>query len=102
MIVPVQIGAGTRGKIAQAFSLKCPVVSTPLGAHGYGVANGRELFLAQSPEDFAAACVRVIRRKEEAREVAERAWQRFLTQWTWEAIKPRVWATAEDCLRLER
>ena len=102
MVVPVQIGAGTRGKIAQAFSLKCPVVSTPLGAHGYDVEDQRELFLARSPGAFAAACVQVIRQPQVARTVAERAWQRFLTHWTWDAIRPRVWAAAEDCLRSAR
>ena len=35
MIVPIRVGAGTRGKIAQAFGLKVPVVSTSLGAYGY-------------------------------------------------------------------
>ena len=102
MIVPVRLGAGTRGKIAHAFGRKCPVVSTTLGAYGYGVANGRELFLGDSASDFASACVRAIRQPSEAAEMAERAWQQFLEKWAWDAIRPRVWAAAEDCLRLSR
>jgi glycosyltransferase involved in cell wall biosynthesis len=99
MIVPVRIGAGTRVKIAEGFSRKCPIVSTPLGAHGYDVQHGRELFLADSPAAFADACVEAIRRPADAAAMAERAWKKFLDQWTWEAIQPRVWAAAEDCLR---
>ena len=98
----VRLGAGTRGKIAHAFGRKCPVVSTTLGAYGYGVANGRELFLGDSASDFASACVRAIRQPSEAAEMAERAWQQFLEKWAWDAIRPRVWAAAEDCLRLSR
>jgi glycosyltransferase involved in cell wall biosynthesis len=100
MIVPIRLGAGTRVKIAQAFSLMCPVVSTSFGAYGYDVDDQVELLLADTARTFAEACVRTIREPSEANEMANRAWGQFLRQWTWEAIAPRVWAAAEDCLRL--
>jgi glycosyltransferase involved in cell wall biosynthesis len=99
MVVPVRIGAGTRVKIAQAFSRKCPVISTSNGAYGYEVESGRELLLADRPQDFADACVSLIREPAKGAALAECAWQRFLREWTWEAINPRIWAAAEDCLR---
>ncbi len=102
MIVPVRLGSGTRGKIAHAFSLKCPIVSTTLGSYGYDVVDGRELLLAESPEDLASACVRAIQKPVQAAAMAEMAWERFIKTWTWDAIRPRVWAAAEDCLRLAR
>jgi len=98
MVVPVQTGAGTRGKIAHAFSVKCPVVSTSLGAYGYDARNAREIFLADAAAPFAAACVRTITEPHEASAVAERAWQQFLEKWTWDAIRPRIWAAADACL----
>lgn len=99
MIVPVRTGAGTRVKVAEGFSRKCPMVSTSLGAFGYEVTDGRELFLADTAGDFANACIKAIRQPAEAAAMAERAWQKFLENWTWEAIRPRVWAAAEECLR---
>jgi polysaccharide biosynthesis protein PslH len=98
-IVPIRIGAGTRVKIADAFSRKCPLVSTRFGALGYDVQNGRELLLADNPEEFATACTSLIRDPESADAMAKRAYSAFLEKWTWDAIAPRVWATAEDCLR---
>jgi glycosyltransferase involved in cell wall biosynthesis len=100
MVVPIRRGAGTRGKIAHGVSLKCPIISTRLGAYGYELTNGYDAFLADSPEEFANACIRVIRHPEEAAAVAERAWQRFLENWSWEAIKPRIWDAVDDCLRV--
>lgn len=100
MVVPIHIGAGTRVKIAQAFSLKCPVVSTTVGAHGYAAVNECDMFLADTATSFSDACVRAIREPALAAEIAERAWRRYLDHWTWEAVRPRVWAAAEDCLRL--
>jgi glycosyltransferase involved in cell wall biosynthesis len=100
MIVPIQFGGGTRVKIADAFSRKCPLVSTRFGALGYDVEDGREIRLADDPAEFAAACVALIRDQEAANRMAERAYDAFLEKWTWAAIAPRAWDAAEDCLRL--
>lgn len=102
MVIPIQSGGGTRIKIAEAFSRKCPVVSTTVGAFGYEVTNGNELLLADSPEAFSRACVDLVHRPRAAAEMAERAWQAFLERWTWDAVAPKVWAAAEDCLRRSR
>lgn len=100
MIVPLQLGSGTRVKVAEAFSRKCPLISTPFGARGYDFADGKELLLAETPEAFARACIYVMQKPSEAAAMAQRAWRRYLEDWTWEAIAPRVWATAEHCLKL--
>ncbi len=102
MIVPVQTGAGTRIKVADGFSRKCPVVSTPLGALGYDVEDGRELRIADSPRAFSDACISLIRDHDSALRLAERAYTTFLDKWTWEAVAPRVWAAADECLRLSK
>ena len=99
MIIPLRQGAGTRVKVADGFSRKCPIVSTHLGAFGYNVRSGRELLLADKPDDFAAACVSLIRDRTAASAMADRAYAAFLQNWTWDAIAPRVWAAAEDALR---
>ena len=97
-IVPVRVGGGTRVKIAEAFSRKCPVVSTTLGAYGYDVADRHELLLADSAETFAAKCLGVLNAPAEAEAMAERAWNRFLENWTWEAQADRVAAIASSVL----
>jgi glycosyltransferase involved in cell wall biosynthesis len=102
MINPVRFGAGTRIKVAEAFSRKCPMVSTAVGAFGYEVTHGTELLLGEDPQEFSRACIRLIRRPAEAAAMAEQAWRRFLEEWTWDAISPRVWKAAEDCLRKDR
>jgi polysaccharide biosynthesis protein PslH len=99
MIVPVRTGAGTRVKIAHGFSQKCPIVATSLGAHGYEARDGDTMRLADSPDGFARACLQIVRQPDAATAMAERAWQEFLEKWTWDAVRPRVYAAAEDCLR---
>ena len=99
MVVPIRVGGGTRVKIAHGFSQKCPIVSTAFGALGYGTVDGRDLYVADSAEAFSTACIKTIREPAQAAEMAERAWHLFLEKWTWDAIRPQVWAAAEDCLR---
>ena len=99
MVVPIRLGGGTRIKLADAFSRRCPVVATPFGAHGYEVEHGKQLLLAGDAAGFAAACIELLRDQARAGRLAEVAWQDFLAHWTWAAINPRIWAAAEDCLR---
>lgn len=100
MIVPIRRGAGTRGKIAHGLSAKCPIVSTTLGAYGYQFTDRQEAYLADSAEGFTDACIRAIRKPAEAAAMADRAWSRFLENWTWESIRPRIWSAMDDCLHL--
>ena len=100
MIIPIQTGAGTRIKLVDGFSRKCPVVSTAFGALGYDVEHGRELLIADTPRAFADACISLIRDRGSAARMAECAYRAFMDKWTWEAIAPRVWAAADECLRL--
>ena len=89
-VVPIFTGGGTRVKIAEAFSRKCPVVATPLGAHGYAVADGCEILLAESAENFAAKCLQILADPARGQALAEKAWKKFLENWTWEAQSARV------------
>jgi glycosyltransferase involved in cell wall biosynthesis len=99
MVVPIRLGGGTRIKIAEAFSRKCPVVSTRFGAFGYEVRDREQLRLADTPDDFSSACIELLNNPGQGSHLAETAWRDFLKRWTWEAITPRIWTAAEDCMR---
>lgn len=99
MIVPIRFGGGSRIKLVDAFSRKCPVVATGFGAYGYEVQHGRQLLIANDGKEFASACARMVTDQNYGRQLAANAWDDFLRHWTWDAITPKVWAAAEDCLR---
>jgi glycosyltransferase involved in cell wall biosynthesis len=54
-VAPIFVGGGTRLKILEAFAAARPVVSTTVGAEGIAMTDGREGFLRDTPETFAAA-----------------------------------------------
>ncbi|BFU93234.1 MAG: hypothetical protein NTAFB01_44210 [Nitrospira sp.] len=98
MIVPIRTGGGTRIKIAEAFSRKCPVVSTSQGAFGYQVVDGEDLLLADSAEEFAAACVLLVQHGYLGRKMSETAWKKYLNNWTWDSIGESVANAVKQCL----
>jgi glycosyltransferase involved in cell wall biosynthesis len=59
-VVPLLSGGGTRLKILEAMAAGRAIVSTSIGAEGLELQNGRDLLLADSPSDFAAACVALL------------------------------------------
>jgi glycosyltransferase involved in cell wall biosynthesis len=59
MVAPLRYGAGAKGKVGEALAHGLPVVTTGIGAEGMGFTAGRELLVADSPQDFAAAVARV-------------------------------------------
>lgn len=60
-VVPLRFGGGSRLKILEAFSMGIPVVSTSLGCEGIECVNGKDLLVADSPADFAATVVRLLK-----------------------------------------
>lgn len=102
MIVPIRFGGGTRVKIAEAFSRRRPVVATGMGAFGYDVRSGEELLIADDPADFAKACLRLLSEPRLAEAIVERAWKRFVAEWSWEAMEASVVAAVGSCLASPR
>ncbi len=49
-VCPVRLGAGIRPKCIEAMASGLPIVSTSLGMHGLPAENGRNCFIADTPE----------------------------------------------------
>ncbi len=58
-LAPLRFGAGIKGKVGEALAAGLPVVATPMAVEGMGLEHGRHLLLAKSPDEFAAAVIRV-------------------------------------------
>jgi glycosyltransferase involved in cell wall biosynthesis len=62
-VVPLRVGGGTRLKILEAMALGTPVISTSKGAEGLEVAHEKNVLIADNPNDFAQAVLRVLKDK---------------------------------------
>jgi putative sugar O-methyltransferase len=58
-VAPLRYGAGLKGKIASALQAGLPTVATTIAAEGVALTDGNEILIADTPEDMAAAVVRL-------------------------------------------
>lgn len=92
--VPLRIGGGTRIKIFEAMAAGCAIVSTTIGAEGLPVEDGVDILLADTPAEFAAATVRLMRDADLRRRLATAARRKVAEEYSWEHAA-RVFA--EQC-----
>lgn len=59
-VVPIRIGSGMRMKILDAISSKCPIITTTKGVEGLDFIHEKECLVADDPEMFANAIVRLL------------------------------------------
>ncbi len=97
-VVPLRIGGGTRLKIFEAMAMEKAVVSTTVGAEGLPVNNGVELLVADSPEDFSQAVAGLLRDKDRATEIGQRAAARVRKEFGWDRVSESFAAACQKAL----
>jgi polysaccharide biosynthesis protein PslH len=85
-IVPLRSGSGMRVKILNAMAMGTPVVSTVVGAEGIDVTDGENILLADDPQAFADACLRVLHDPALARRLAAGGRELMARQYSWGTV----------------
>lgn len=89
-IAPVRFGAGIKGKIGEAMSYGLPVVTTSIGAEGFGLTHGVDVIIADGPSAFADAVVQLYTSKELWGTLANNGWYRIQNNFTPEVIAKTI------------
>lgn len=97
-IVPLRIGGGTRLKIYEAMAMEKPIVSTSIGAEGLPVTDGEEILLADTPESFADAVVKLLKNEDLAHEIGQRAAARVRREFGWDTVADSFAAICERAM----
>jgi glycosyltransferase involved in cell wall biosynthesis len=58
-IAPIRYGAGLKGKVIDSLLHGVPTVATPMATEGSGLEHEQHLLVAETPEDFASAILRL-------------------------------------------
>ena len=90
VVVPLRFGSGTRLKVLEAFAQKIPVVSTTLGAEGIGAEDGVHLLLADTADELAVACARLLEDEPLRGQLAEHAHDLFVERYADDVVADRV------------
>ena len=63
-VAPLRYGAGIKGKIGTTLAAGLPCVATMIAAEGMEMKDGEEILIAEDPETFADAVVKIYRSRE--------------------------------------
>jgi polysaccharide biosynthesis protein PslH len=85
-IVPLRVGGGTRIKIYEAMAAGIPVVSTAIGAEGLDYTDGENILIADSPAQFAEACLSLLSDSALAHRIAANARQLVAENFSWDRV----------------
>ncbi len=87
-IVPIRVGGGTRLKILEAMALRTPVITTTKGAEGLDVRAEEHLLVADSPEDFAKAVIRLLSDPALRARLAASGYELVKRKYDWKVVVP--------------
>ncbi len=99
-IVPIRVGGGTRLKIYEAMAMGKPVVSTTVGAEGLPVRHGADLLLADTPEAFAKAVIKVVSDESFSRILGGQAAEVVASQFAWPRVAAEFAGICDRTMRL--
>ena len=85
-VVPERIGGGTRIKILESMALGTPVVTTSRGATGLLAENGRDILVADEPQAFCDAVIRVLDEPDLRASLSQRGRRMIERQYDWSVI----------------
>lgn len=102
MVVPLRYGAGIKGKLGESLSYGLPVVTTSIGAEGFGLTNGEEVFIADKPPAFAAAVVRAYEEKDVWEHLAARGREHIEKYFTPEVVAQIINSSVQEVAGSER
>lgn len=83
--LPLRLGGGMRVKLLESLAAGKAVVASPLAARGLELANGREVVLAETDQQFAQAIVTLIADPDARRSLARHAREWALRNLDWES-----------------
>jgi glycosyltransferase involved in cell wall biosynthesis len=89
-VVPIRVGGGTRLKILDAMAMGKAIVSTSVGCEGIGVTNGKDIVIADSPDQIAGETVHLLRDAVRREELGRNARQTAERLYSWDVVYPKL------------
>ena len=89
-VVPLKIGSGTRLKIFESMAYGKPIVSTTLGAEGIEIKDRENIFIADTPEEFAKKVVLLHKDRKLFERISTNARKLVEEKYDWKKISEKL------------
>ena len=95
-VAPLRFGAGIKGKVGEAMAYGLPVVTTSIGAEGFGLTHELDGMIGDNPESFAKAIQQLYLQKELWKRVSDNSRLRIEKQFTPEVVAETINNSIKD------
>ena len=99
MVAPLNIARGTQNKLLEAMAAGVPVVVSRTAAGGVDATAGEHFLVADTPEQYAQAILRIMGDSAERDRLAKAGRERMLSHHAWASSMLRLDRIVERCLR---
>ncbi len=89
-IVPIKSGGGVRIKILNAMAMGKAIVSTVVGSEGLDVENRKNIYIAETYQEFAEYVIRLIKDKDERNRLGNEALKLVMDNYRWDLISKTI------------
>jgi len=90
MVAPMRFVVGVQNKILEAMAMEVPVVTTHFGNEGIDARHGKEIFVADAPEEFAGYVVELLKDRNLSREMGRNARDFVKERFSWQMVVRRI------------
>lgn len=90
LVAPMRSSIGLQNKLLEGMAMRIPCVTTPLSNNALQAQPGKEIMVADTAEDFAAAIIKLISHPELAVSISDDAWKFVRDYYAWEPICDRL------------
>ena len=94
MVNPMVSGTGLKNKVIEAFAVGMTVVTTPMGVEAFPVRDGEHCLMADEPQEFAEAVLKLLADPTARHDLAARARDLVARDYSWRVIGERWGATS--------
>ena len=98
MVAPLNIARGTQNKILEAMASGVPVVTSRVAAGGVDAVEPEHFLVGATPEEYAAAILRILGDPAERKRLSRAGRERMLSHHAWDKSMQRLDAIIERCL----
>lgn len=96
---PMQTGSGLQNKLLEAMSMQIPCVTTPIANIPLGAEEGREVFVGNSPKEFADRIITLLRSAEEQKRLGQAGYQFVKEHFSWESAGAKLEAILTEAAK---
>ena len=99
MLAPMLISIGLQNKILQAMAMKIPCIISPMANNALGAEHGKQLFVAENPEDYKKYVIQLLTDDRLYNEMTESAFNFVKENFSWEENTGKISSMIKSLLQ---